>query len=65
MSIVLEHLRQKGYATVRGEGDEALGLFEWSARPGCDMADPDGWCQANPALGFSISEAGDPGRVGH
>lgn len=57
MSIVLEHLRQQGYATVRGEGDQALGLFEWSAPPGCDMADPEAWRQANPALGFSISEA--------
>lgn len=58
MSIVLEHLRQQGYATVRGEGDQALGLFEWSAPPGCDMADREAWRQANPALGYGhFSEA--------
>lgn len=33
-----------------------LGLFEWSAPPGCDIWDRDGWAQANPALGFTITE---------
>ncbi|MFW6157063.1 MAG: terminase [Armatimonadota bacterium] len=36
--------------------DEDLGLFEWSAPPGCGIFDRDGWCQANPALGHTISE---------
>src|SRR6266571_876219 len=53
MSIVLEHLRQQGYATVHGEGERSLGLFEWSAPPGCAMDDRAGWRQANPALGYA------------
>lgn len=53
MSIVLEHLRQQGYATVHGEGERSLGIFEWSATPGCAMDDRAGWRQANPALGYA------------
>src|SRR5690606_8425318 len=30
---------------------DTLALFEWSARPGCDKWDRDGWAQANPSLG--------------
>lgn len=29
----------------------SLGLFEWSAAPGCSKFDPAGWVQANPSLG--------------
>lgn len=38
------------------EADGSLGLFEWSAPPGCAVTDRDGWAQANPALGYSITE---------
>lgn len=39
------------------EADEdTLGIFEWSAPPGCDVWDRDGWAQANPSLGYSITE---------
>lgn len=41
---------------------DTLGLFEWSARPGCDVMDRDGWASANPSMGYGISErtlAGD------
>lgn len=34
---------------------EDLGLFEWSAEPGCDVLDPRGWAQANPSMGHMIS----------
>jgi len=50
--------------------DESLGLFEWSAAPGCDVTDRAGWAQANPSLGHSITERAissalktDPERV--
>jgi len=33
------------------ESDGTLGIFEWSAAPGCDVWDRDGWAQANPSLG--------------
>lgn len=35
---------------------DTLGIFEWSAPPGCDRWDRDGWAQANPSLGYGISE---------
>jgi len=31
---------------------DTLGLFEWSALPGCDKWDRDGWAQANPAMNY-------------
>lgn len=34
---------------------EDLGIFEWSAEPGCDVLDPRGWAQANPSMGHMIS----------
>lgn len=30
--------------------DAAIGLFEWSAPPGCDTWDRDAWAQANPSM---------------
>lgn len=32
----------------------AIGIFEWSAAPGCDIWDRDGWAQANPSLGYGF-----------
>lgn len=52
-SVVLNHLRE----TALAGGDDALGLFEWSAPDGCDLDDRDAWVAANPALGHTISEA--------
>lgn len=31
-----------------------LGVFEWSASPGRDKWDRDGWAEANPALGYGL-----------
>ena len=36
--------------------DETLGIFEWSAPPGCHLRDRDGWAYANPSLGYTITE---------
>lgn len=33
-------------------GDAALGWFEWSAPPNCDVDDVDGWLMANPSYGY-------------
>lgn len=33
-------------------GDAALGWFEWSAPPGCDVDDVEGWLAANPSYGY-------------
>lgn len=40
-----------------GDDDESLGIFEWSAKPGCGLWNRDGWAQANPALGYRIRES--------
>lgn len=34
----------------------SIGLFEWSAPPGCDKWDRDAWAQANPSLGYGFLE---------
>jgi hypothetical protein len=50
-SVVLNHLQAKA-----AEGsDPQLGIFEWSAPPGCDVEDWSVWPMANPALGHRIS----------
>jgi len=36
--------------------EDTLGLFEWSAPPGCPVSDRDGWGQANPSMGYTITE---------
>jgi hypothetical protein len=35
-----------------GEFEDSIGIFEWSAPPGCPLMDRDGWAQANPSLGY-------------
>lgn len=37
--------------------DESIGLFEWSAKPGRKVNDRTGWQEANPSLGYTITEA--------
>lgn len=34
--------------------DESLGIFEYSAPPGCSIMDRDGWVWANPSYGYTI-----------
>ena len=36
--------------------DDSLGIFEWSAPPGCSLDDRAGWAAANPSLGYAITE---------
>lgn len=38
------------------ESDDSLGLFEWSAEPGCAVTDRQGWAQANPSRGIRIMD---------
>jgi hypothetical protein len=52
-SIVLNQLRD---ATLSGR-DPSIGLFEWSAEDGCEMEAWDQIRQANPGLGYTVSEA--------
>lgn len=52
-SVVLNALRD---AALAGR-DPSIGLFEWSAPDDCDLDDEQAWCQANPGLGYTVSEA--------
>lgn len=42
--------------TYANNEDDSVAIFEWSAPPGCDVWDRDGWAQANPSLGYTITE---------
>jgi hypothetical protein len=51
-SVVLNQLQDIGEAGT----DPALCILEWSAPKGCELDDERAWCQANPGLGYIISE---------
>ncbi len=51
-SVVLNTLQANGQTGT----DETLAIFEWSAPYECDIADPEMWRYANPALGYTITE---------
>lgn len=55
-SVVLRKQRNIGLSAIdAGRTDaEQLGLFEWSAEPGCSIFDPDGWSAANPSMGYGV-----------
>ena len=52
-SVVLNDMRAKA---LSGDAD-SLGLFEWSAEPDVDLDDRLAWAQANPSLGYTLSES--------
>lgn len=52
-SVVLNQLQTVGEAGT----DPSLCLLEWSAPPGCELDDVTAWQQANPGLGYTVSEA--------
>ena len=55
-SVVLHDLYHSALQFITdGEGDGRLGLFAWSAEPGCDLLDLEQTAQANPNLGRRIS----------
>jgi len=51
-SVVLNGLRE---SALSGRSPDT-GLFSWSAEPGADPLDVQAWRQANPGLGYSVSE---------
>jgi hypothetical protein len=52
-SIVLNQLRD---AALSGR-DPSIGIFEWSGEDGCELTDWRQIRQANPGLGYTVSEA--------
>lgn len=70
-SVVLRHLRSLGHRALgwpdgeegmvelpadAGQGDDSLGIFEWSAAPDREVWDREGWSEANPSLGYTIDD---------
>jgi hypothetical protein len=54
-SVVLHDFYDSGLRFIQsGQGDRRLGLFAWSAEPGCDLLDIEQTAQANPNLGRRI-----------
>lgn len=52
-SEVLNDLYDAAFAYITtGDGDERLGLFEWSGPPGCALDDVHALAQANPNVGW-------------
>lgn len=54
VSDVLRGLRERGMAGGADAG--SLAFFEWSAHEDCDSDDRESWKQANPALGYRVTE---------
>lgn len=52
-SIVLRTLAGQG-ETWKDDPASPIGFYSWSADPEFERADPRGWVQANPALGYLI-----------
>jgi hypothetical protein len=52
-SVVLNQLHD----VAQAETDPSLCLLEWSAPEGCELDDETAWQQANPGLGYTVSEA--------
>jgi len=56
-SVVLNQLRARALNVIEGEvKDDPITWLEWSAEPNKKLSDPEGWIQANPALGYLIDE---------
>lgn len=66
-AVVLKSLRSSALAYLEtGQGDQRLGLFEWSAPDGAAATDPLALAAANPNLGYRIdidSLMGDAARA--
>lgn len=59
-SLVLNSLQDNALAG----NDESLGIFEYSAEPGCELDDPAAIRQANPGLGHIVSMAAIKSALG-
>jgi phage terminase large subunit-like protein len=55
-SVVLNRLRERALRVIEDGADDPITWLEWSAEPNKKLSDPEGWVQANPALGYLIDE---------
>ena len=57
-SVVLNALREQALEQMQQDDPvDPIGLFEWSAPDGCAIDDREAWAQANPSLGYIVTEA--------
>ena len=54
-SVVLNALRQRGLDKIENNTEERLMFMEWSAAPNRKLNDVEGWKEANPSLGRTIT----------
>lgn len=54
-SVVLNALRQRGLDKIENNTEERLMFMEWSAAPNRKLNDIEGWKEANPSLGRTIT----------
>lgn len=49
-------VKDYGFKLSNDEDEDGgfVGLFEWSAAPGCSIYDREAWAQANPSLGYGF-----------
>lgn len=59
-SVVLNQLREAALS----DRDPSIFLAEWSAEDGCELDDTKAWAQANPALGYIMSEQAVRSAIG-
>jgi hypothetical protein len=59
-AVVLNRLRDQALAG----GSPLTGIFEYSAPDGCELDDREAWAQANPALGYKITESSIESSMG-
>lgn len=57
-SVVLNELQDKATRAIQtgNTEDAAVGIFEWSGDPELAVNDRTGWAQANPALGYTLTD---------
>jgi hypothetical protein len=54
-SIVLNAMRQRALDKIEKDLDDPMCFMEWSASPNRKLSDVEGWKEANPALGQTIT----------
>lgn len=63
-SVVLNTLRDRALKVIEQGAEDNITWLEWSASPNRKLNDPEGWAEANPALGHTIQIQNLAARMG-
>lgn len=63
-SVVLNSLRDRALKVIEQGAKDDIQWLEWSAAPHRKLNDPEGWAEANPALGHTIKAENLAARMG-